>query len=522
MATAEPPGVTDLRPRITVRRSPPRPRATQNLMVSFADGHVGLRLVYQIEASDAPLVEIPVQLPPAATIEDVVLTRQSVPAAAERAWRRVDLFWSRTAADRIVAVVQRPEAGVHRFQLDARLPIRPASRGQLPLARVAVDELPLELRWQAEAGMTVTVADELRAGERLEVPGGQPGPSYRLSRDDAPPTAEPTGPELAPPAGDPRPAIAAVPRTVVDLAIDASGRAWGLARFDLLARDPAVTLTLPAGLRLFGIRADGRELTAIPLGGNAWHVQLHDVGWPRSLVAVVAGSVGGGLARGEPIRLEPPRITGLPSAAVAWSLQTPAGLAVRVSEPARVLDDEALAAWNAPAHARVDEAFTAALQVASASQRRRLAAFAATVRAGAGPAGERDWYEAWRGSAALEPRRVRIAAAEDGTVTFRVVRASGGPQAARGLLTAAILAGVLGCWLATRRWPALVGGVAPALGRWWWAACGIGWLLFLEPATPGVLMLIAGAWFALPRDTAEQPTSSPGAGNDSTLTCVAD
>jgi len=35
-------------------------------------------------------------------------------------------------------------------------------------------------------------------------------------------------------------------------------------------------------------------------------------------------------------------------------------------------------------------------------------------------------------------------------------------------------------------------------------------------------MLIAGAWFALPRDTAEQPTSSPGAGNDSTLTCVAD
>jgi hypothetical protein len=466
-----------------------------------------------------------VQLPPAAIIEDIVLTRQSAGDAAERSWRRVDLFWSRAAADRIVAVVQRPEAGAHRLQLDARLPIRPASRGRLPLARVAADDVPLELRWRAEAGMTVTVQAEPRpgeaGGERLELQAGQPAPTYRLSRDDAPPTPDPAEADAAP-SVDPRPAVAAVPRTVVDLAVDASGRAWGLARFDLLARDPEVTVTLPAGLRLFGLRADGREVTATPLGGNAWQLRLHDVGWPRSLVAVVAGSVGNGLARGEPIRLEPPRISGLPPAAVVWSLRTPAGLAVRVSEPARVLDDEALAAWNAPAVEQVGQAFSAALQAASASQRGRLDAFAAAIRAGAGPAGERDWYEAWRGSSALEPQRVRIAAAEDGTVTFRTVRVASGPRAARGLLTAAILAAVLGCWLAARRWPALTGIVSPLLGRWWWAACGLAWLVFLEPAAPGAMMLIAGAWLALPRREPERPSRAPVGGNDSTLTFAAD
>lgn len=524
VATAEAVGGFELRPRITVRRTVPRPRAVQELLVSFADGHVGLRLVYQVEASDAPVVELPVQLPPAAIIEDIVLTRQSAGDAAERSWRRADLFWSRAAADRIVAVVQRPEAGAHRLQLDARLPIRPASRGRLPLARVAADDVPLELRWRAAAGMTVKLEAEPRpgeTGERLELQAGQPGPAYRLFRDDVPPTPDPAAADVAL-SGDSRPAVAAVPRTVVDLAVDASGRAWGLARFDLLARDPEVTVTLPAGLRLFGLRVDGREVTATPLGGNAWRLRLHDVGWPRSLVAVVAGSVGNGLARGEPIRLEPPTISGLPPAAVVWSLRTPAGLVVRVSEPARVLDDEALVAWSAPAVEQVGQAFNAAIQAASVGQRSRLDAFAAALRAGAGPAGERDWYEAWRGSSALEPQRVRIAAAEDGTVTFRAVRVASGARAARGLLTAAILAGVLACWLAARRWPILVGIVAPLLGRWWWAACGLAWLVFLEPATPGVVMVIAGVWLALPRGEPERPSTPAVDGNDSTLTFAAE
>jgi len=526
VASAEASAATELRPRITVRRLSPRPRAAQNLLVSFADGHLGLRLVYQVESSEAPLVEIPVQLPPAAIIDDIVMTRQAVGDDAAPEWRRVDLYWSRAAADRIVTVVQRPEAGPHRLQVDARLPIRPASRGRLPLARVAAEDLPLEIRWQSEPGLTVTVDSEAGPGEpqgeRLELPAGQPGPAYRLTRDEAPAASRASAADELPAAGDPRPAVAAVPRTTVDLAIDEAGRAWGLVRFDLLAREPTVTVTLPAGLRLFGLRADGRELTASPLGGNAWQLQLHDVGWPRSLVAVIAGSVGSGFARGEPIRLEPPQLSGLPSGAVFWSLRTQAGFTVRVSEPARVLDDDALAASSTRALEPFAQAFTAATQSAAENQRRRLDAFAAAVKAGASPTGERDWYEAWRGSAALEPQRVRVAAAEDGSVTFRAVRLAGGPRATRGLVTAAILVGVLAVWLAARRWPTAAGRAGPILRRWWWLGCGIAWLIVLEPAAPGLVLLVVGAWLALPRAAADEPGGATAGSIDSTLTFVAD
>lgn len=522
VASAEAAAAGELRPRITVRRLSPRPRAAQSLIVSFADGHLGLRLVYLVEASEPPVVEIPVQLPPAAIIDDIVMTRQTGGDGAAPEWRRVDLFWSRATADRIVTVVQRPEAGAHRLQVDARLPIRPASRGRLPLARVTADDLPLEIRWQSEPGLSVTVDAEAVPGERLELPAGQPGPAYRLARDEAPAAPRASAADEAPAAGDPRPAVAAVPRTAVDLAIDEAGRAWGLARFDLLAREPVVTVTLPAGLRLFGLRADGRELTATPLGGNAWRLRLHDVGWPRSLVAVIAGSVGSGFARGEPIRLEPPQLSGLPSGAVFWSLRTEAGFTVRVSEPARVLDDDALAASSSRALAPFAEAFAAATQSAAESQRRRLDAFAAAVTAGASPTGEREWYEAWRGSAVLEPQRVRVAAAEDGSVTFRTVRLGGGPRAARGLVTAAILAGVLAVWLAVRRRPTVAGMVGPILRRWWWLGCGIAWLIMFGPAAPGVALLVVGGWLALPRATGDVPVGATASSTDSTLTFVAD
>lgn len=516
----------ELRPRITIRRLASRPRAAQNLLIGFADGQLGLRLVYQVEAADIPLVEIPVQLPPAAVVDDIVLSRRSAGTEGEPDWRRVDLFWSRVAADRIVAVAQRPEAGPHRLEVAARLPIRPASRGRLPLARVADDDLPLEVRWQAESGMSVTVEAEPRpgdaAGDRLELSGGQPAPAYLLSRDDLPPALPAKPLDAAPPAVDSRPAVAVVPRAVVDVAIDSSGRVWGLARFDLLAREPLVTVAMPAGLRLFGLRADGREVTATPLGGNTWQVRLPDVGWPRSLVAVIAGSVGTGVLRGEPVALEPPRLVGLPSAAVLWSLRAPPGLAVRVSEPARVLDEAALRDWNTSAGEPVGAALDAAIKASSAGQRQRLEAHVAARDAGVGPTGERDWYEAWLGSAALETERVRIAANPDGSVTFRAVPAETGPRAARGLATAAILAGVVACWLAARRWRAAATRVASFVHRWWWVAAGMAWILLLEPVAPGVAMLLLGGGVAISQAVVRRPSPAARAGGGSTLTFVAE
>ena len=65
-------GAADLRPKLTIRRPTTRPRTAQSLEVGFADGHVGLRLLGQFDATDTAVVEIPVSLPPAAIIDDIV------------------------------------------------------------------------------------------------------------------------------------------------------------------------------------------------------------------------------------------------------------------------------------------------------------------------------------------------------------------------------------------------------------------------------------------------------------------
>lgn len=521
--TTEGASTTELRPRITVTRQLRRPRAAQNLVVTLADDHVGLRLRYQIDARDAPLVEIPVQLPPAAIIDDLALTRQPAGDDAEPSDRRVDLFWSRTAADRIVAVVQRPETGPFRFELDARLPLRPASRGRLPVARIPDPGLPLELRWQAAPGIELTVTDPERPGDlatrdRLELAASQAAPGYTLTRNNSPPLPVTAGDEVQRPPAVTPPAAASVPLTTIDLAIDANSRAWGLVRFDLLPGEPLVTVLVPPGLRLFDLRVDGREVAATPLGGNAWQIRLHDVGWPRSLVAVISGGVGGRLAAGEPIRLEPPRLEGLPAAAVAWSLHTPAGLALRVSEPARVLDEEAFKNWTRQSRTRIDEAFAAAISGTVGGRRQRLDGFAAGRKAGAGPAGERAWYEAAGKSVSSAPERIRIVAAADGSVTLRAVPLGFASAAARGFVTAAILGGVALLWLAARRFPRAWSVMMPWLSRWWWLACGTAWLLVLEPALPGLVMIGLGIWLALPRAAAQRGSGGDPAGDDSTLT----
>jgi hypothetical protein len=62
---------------------------------------------------------------------------------------------------------------------------------------------------------------------------------------------------------------AALEAVVVHVALDARGRAWGLARFDLAASARDVVLRMPPGMRVFDILVDGREARATPLAGDA-------------------------------------------------------------------------------------------------------------------------------------------------------------------------------------------------------------------------------------------------------------
>jgi hypothetical protein len=492
---ADPDESTALRPRIAVRRRVRQTRVNGTLDLAFRDDRVAMELRSRIDAGEQPLWRIPVTVPPAAVIDDVKLERLGDEPAAEE---RVEIVWSRPVADQVVVVVQRPEPGRYDFQLDAVLPVAAARQGKLPVARVELAPHPLEIAWRVddEMGSLLVIANDALGDEPAE-------PRVVIGPDDEGPRYERSGapPLPLPESSEEDPAVPTVtnrsfgPVTTVDLAIDGMGRAWGLARFDLIASEPQVTIRLPAGLRLFDVRVDGRDVTAEPQGGNAWQLRLHDTGWPRSLLVVFAGQVADRLAAGGPIRLEPPRLIGLPGGPVFWSLETPSSFAIRVSEPARRLDREAYLRRCKEERQGLDEALAAAVRAAPRRWRGRLAAFAASRSSGGQPEGERAWYAAWQATAA-EPTRTWIEADAEGGVTIRGVAASQAFRTDRGLATAVLLGLLIAGWLAMNRFPALSRDLLSRLHRWWWIACGLLWLLVVEPAAPGWLMLAFGSWCA--------------------------
>jgi hypothetical protein len=491
--------VLPVRPRITVRRREQKLRGSQDLAVEFAVDQVRLKLDCQFEASSLPLVEVPVELPPAAVIDRVTASREVASEGGPVRFEAVDVVWSRVAAERIVVVWQQPDTGRFRFELDARLPIRPAVRGRLPLARaVAPIDVPLVVRPRSLSPSGVVLGDDAGSplGERLEIPAGEPGPAYRLSEDALP--EEQRRLTERPTRGTDQVGRAVLELTAIDLAIDLRGRAWGLVRFELVASEPAVTLRVPTGLRLFDVRVDGREALATPRGADAWDVRLHDIAWPRTVVAVIAGTVGPRFDSGAPILLEPPRIDGLSARRVIWSLDTPPGFEIRVSEPARVFSDAEWTALVEKDGQRREEAFAAALATFGERDLGRLQAFGADRRRGVPPAGERAWYAAWRESHDGEPVQTRLLAGSDGSLTVRAVSASSRAGEGRGLATVVLVSLALAGWRLAVRAPQLWRRLVPVIHRWWWVACGIAWLLLLEPKLPGWLLLAAGVWLARP------------------------
>ncbi len=494
--------------RITVRRREPKLRGSQELAVQFEEVAVGLRLRCQVEATTLPLVEIPVELPPAAIIDRVALAREDSLLGMAMPPEGIDIAWSRVAADRIVVMVQRPRAGRFRFELDARMPIPPAKQGRVPLARVVLaGELPLAVACKATPPLTAILLGPQGAvvpflADRIDVGPGDPVPTYELTREPPPPEWSP------PPSTDTeaKPNQAAVDLTMVDLAIDRRGRCRGLVRFDLVASEPVITIRLPPAMRLFEVRVDGREVTATPRAGDAWDVRLHDVGWPRTVVAVISGSVAGRLVDGEPIRLDPPRIDGLDAERVLWTLETPAGFRVRVSEPSQVLDGPQWRAILGGQRARQEAAFAAAMGSVAEGDLDRLRAFAAARRDGTMPAGERDWYAAWRRPRGAESVRTRLLATEAGSVTVRTVPDAALSVASRGIATAILVTMALLGWQVARRMPETGRLIARRLHQWCWVACGIAWILFLEPALPGWCLLAFGGWVGWPGSWPWKPT----------------
>lgn len=520
-AVREPLPAERQRPRVAVRRRAQPPRGSQRLQVTFAEAHVGLGLVCQIESASTPLTEIPVDLPEDCVVDRVVVEREADDQAVP-----VDVAVMRRSATRIAVVVQRPRSGRFRLRVDARLPGPPAARGRLPLARAVLPgEVPLVLTWLAEGGRGVEVSGAvprsvtsglvpLEGDDFIEVPSGEDGPGYVLAEADTAETvAGPPAVAGSTPA-EAAPSATAVELTTVHLVLEPRGRVWGTTRFDLSGGDRRVRLQLPAGMRLFDTLVDGRAVEAVPEAADTWLVTLDDVRWPRSLVVVFAGDLAGGLDGGPALRLEPPRLAGMPAALVLWSIDPPPGMQLRVAEPVASVT---AAAWNeaaAEARGRLADAFTAAIEAAEGTERARLSALAAR-RAASGTLPREEALESAVAAADdRSRRRVLVAVAGDAPLTVRAARAIDPTVPTRGLVTVGLVAALAVGWSVAGRWPAAC--AAAIRWAWPWIAMLAGgvWVLTLEPMLPGWAILAVGGIVATARRLRPAAPAASGATDD--------
>jgi hypothetical protein len=501
------------RQRVTVRRRQQPPRGVQTLAVEFAEDRIGLTLRSQIEAPTTALLQLAVEVPEACVVDRLRLTD-------EEAAQPVDLVWSRTAADRVTAIVQQPRAGRFRLEVDGRIPGAPAARARLPLMRADLaGGAPLLVTWRAERpGRLVIPAgpDEAPRGEvsgTLEIGDREPavGYHYRLapegSRRSEP--AEPQPTEAAEAAhGDDR-----VEATEVFLAFDGHGRARGIVQFDVVTADPVLRIRLPGTARPYDVLVDGVEALAVPRDAGTWEIALHDVGWPRSVLVLFASDFGPGIARGEPLELVPPAVEGLPASAVLWTLEPPRGSMLRLSE--EMTADPDPDRWRRERRDAVASVFEASL-AAGGTERERLEALARLRRDGRSLPLETAWQEAvgWRGAAPGTIRRL----VEPGSPSLmvRVARRRDGSVPARAIASALLLVAFgLVSFVRRRR------GSAMPRSRSWGrrfvlplatSIAGVAWALMLAPAWPGWLIAVGGLAVFLWRDVPTRRRPPTGAG----------
>jgi len=522
------------RARLTSERRRQEVRGSQRESIVFAETQVLLHLDARLDASSSALVAIPLEVPESCVIDRIELFEDDMlqPETADRS--AIDVRWSRTADTAVTVIVQRPRAGRFKLEIDARLPGRPAPRGTLPGLRVVLaDGSRTLLEWRADGGLGATLqppaADRaadldgdaiLRSGQ-VEFFAGDTLPSYVLEPAAGGPTA--TTPASAEPPGASAEDVATgagrVELADIRLSADERGRMWGLACFELVPAEQTVHIQLPRTWRLFDATVDGRSVDCVvpttPHPDGVWELQLLDAGRPRTIVVLFVGelSVGelfvGERGRrqldGEPLSLSPPAIVGLPSRQVIWTLQMPAGIALRVAAPARLVTADDFQVERHAAQQRLQADVQQVIDRSTGWQQERVRGFFESRRDGAIPLADRAWERAWaRPLAALTnplppapPLRILAADAsagpDAGRLTIRAVRQRDPTTRGRAIATVTLLVCGGLVWLAARsHWSPRGVGLArlgPVLGM----LAGVVWAVFFLPVWPAVLLVAAGA-----------------------------
>ena len=511
--------------RVTVERKVHAIRSTQNLAIGFESDRIRFELRARLDASSTALLTIPLEVPTDCVIDRINLFEDDVVPLTHADRGAIDLRWSRSAANRVVAVLQRPRAGWFRLNVVAHLPGKPVAAGTLPLLRTAMDSplsqagsappaSPLVVSWTATDAMSVNVSQAASSGVD-EHPGekshsieifAEQAPSYTLNddvavgRDSIRPLVLDTNGSIQRPAAasDGNASGARVEFAEIHLTIDERGRAWGIARFDFVALEPVVLFKIPRGMRLFEVYVDGHAVghtvSSGPQQENVAKVRLLDVRWPRSLVAVFAGDVGPQFVDGEPFQLESPAMIGMPCTREIWALKAPWGVSLRITEPAEVLDAGVVVSERRAALTRLDGDFERAAVGADPSERTRLAEYLRFRREQATVPLERAWWSTLspQAQAASESLKTPVCvgmAPFKKSLTIRGVRDRDPTVPTRAIATLTILAMCTGVWVYVRRrpsegWQVTLWGVPIVV-----AIVGIVWMLVLDPAWPGVCFI---------------------------------
>lgn len=476
------------RPRIAVRRRPVSGAVSQRLDLEFAADQVGAELEAEIESLAGPLTTVAIELPADAIVDGCSLWER-----AGEEDRPVDAVATRPAADRLLVMVQRPRPGRFQLRLTAHIPAPPGPGGAMPLIRCASPAAPLALTWRSTGDVRLDVTSAAGVdGDARQVPAGAAGPLVTVTaREPNDERAEVREPGPAPSAPD-TPLGRRLDDATIQVALDGRGRVWGLARFEIAASRPLVTLRMPAGIRPFDILVDGREARVVPGAGDTWEVAVHDIRWPRTLLVVFAGDVGGRLERGDAVRLDPPRIDAATGGEVLWAIDAPDGMRLRAVAPAVPLDGTQWAARRDEARRRLTEAFDAALENVAGPESDRLAAFARRRSAGEMPTLESSWDRGFN-SAVTTRARLFVATSGDGSLTVRAAPAVDPTTGARAAATVALLAGLALAGVAVLRWPEWCRAAVRSAWPWGLACAGGLWCATLRPALPGGAMLLVAA-----------------------------
>lgn len=500
--------------RVSVRRKAVPPRLVQRLEMGLATDLVELSLDCQIDSRGGPFIGVTVELPDGAVVERVTLAGDGHDMG-----ETVDAHVSRPAASRLIVAVQHPRPGSYRLSIAAHVAGRPLADGRLPLLRcVVADGPPLVVRWRTRPGFDGAVrrggdgATPDAADDMIEIEAGEPGPEFEIvpTLDREPPLERQETPPLAA-APTEVPLGKAVEATIVHLAIDDRGRIWGMARFEVVAAEPVVRMRFPPGIRLFDVLVDGREAEAVPVESSAWDVRLQDVRWPRSILAVFAGEVGSSIDSGDAVLLEPPSLDGLPCRDVLWMIDAPAGMRVRVAEPARVVDEGVWRAVLVELRRRITGLFAVAVESTLDSDRDRLRGFAAARDVGARPALEAEWERAIQGVPDLARSRVFVVGRGLEGLTIRMVAPATAGAEGRRMASAVLVAALVAGWAIAAWRPAVWHAAVTWSWPWLIAAAGCAWVVSLRPMLPGLALLAAGAAALVARRVPGGPTASVAA-----------